>query len=302
MSFIRTRDILHRVLKDSSIKLVKVEGQLLKELQKCEWNMLYEINTICFENGIDLMMGGGSLLGTIRHQGFIPWDDDIDLMIRREQVKKFIWLLENNVSDKYNIQYNSSDMQCSFIKIRKKETTYIELGDENIPAQNGVYLDVFIIENIPDNIIKRTFFGIRCNLRLYIASSVSMYYNSSNEYREIMHKSIESEINYIIRTFLGFIFSWRKPSDWFIHNNKFFSRYHEQKTKMVSIISGRGHFWGEMFPKTIFEEMIDMKFEELIVKVPKEYKTYLQQMYGDNYMQVPPVEKREHHYVKAIKL
>lgn len=301
-SFLRTRNAIRTISDYGDYPLVEIQGDLLKALQQCELEMLRDINRVCFQKKIDLMVGGGSLLGTVRHQGFIPWDDDIDLMLHREQVGQFVEAIRREYADRYTVQYLSDDMACGFIKIRKKGTTYVELGDELVPQNNGVYLDIFIIEHIPDGELLSKWFGFCCNLRLYIATSVYMYRYTSEQCRNAMRTSRDADRNYRFRSALGFLFSWRSPSEWFISNDRFFSRYQGKKTRRVSIITGRGHYFGEMFPKEVYEKTIELPFEDLIVQAPERYKTYLNQMYGPDYMELPPEGKREHHFVVKIEL
>ena len=301
-SFLRTRDVLHQFLGQSDNGLIRVEGELLEKLQLTELEMLRDVNSLCRRENIDLMAGGGTLLGAVRHKGFIPWDDDIDLMIRREQVERFTELVRRELSDRYELQYLDDDMAFGFIKIRKKGTTYVEAGDPDGPMTNGVYLDVFISENVPDGALAYKLFGLACNARLYIATSVNMYENTDPAYRELVRRDRDAERNFRFRAALGRLFSWRSAGGWFCANDRFFSRYRSRRTRRVSIITGRGHYFGETFPREVYDQVTDLPFADLTVKAPARYETYLRQMYGANYMEVPPVEKREHHYVAKIEL
>lgn len=302
MSFLRTRNVLHGFLQKNNKALICIEGEQLQALQACELEMFRDINDLCFRENIPLMVGGGTLLGAVRHKGFIPWDDDIDLMLPRSYVDRFVKLVKSEFADRYTMQYHDGRMTNGFMKIRKKGTTYIEVGEETLPENNGVYLDVFIIENVPDQPLYNKLYGYLCNLRLYIATSVLIRQSTSDAYWTLLRQNKDAERNYKFRSALGFFFSWRNFDGWFRSNDKFFSRYSDRTTKRVSIITGRGHYFGEMFPREVYAETCELPFEDMTVKAPRQYTTYLRQMYGENYMQLPPEDKREHHYVIDMKL
>lgn len=294
------RDIISNNIKKFENQTKLIDDEDLKKLQRCELSILEDVNALAMKHGLHIMLGGGTLLGAVRHLGFIPWDDDIDLMMMRNEVETFISLVEEELSDRYEIQYahQGTEHYMSFIKIRKRDTTYIELGYEHLPNTNGIYLDVFVIENIPDHPIKRNFYGLVCNFLAFLGPSL-LFFNFESKFEKILYNSTcKGALVYNTRKFLGFLFSWKSVSDWYIILDQYFKKYEgNMDSKMVTVPSGRRHFFGEMLPRTYFQEFVLLPFESIEVYAPVCYKEYLLNLYGEHYLEIPPVSQREKHYV-----
>ena len=299
MKLFKQRELIKDLLKNDK-NLIIAEGEVLISIQRKELEMLDDINAICQKNGIDIFLGGGSLLGAIRHGGFIPWDDDIDLNIPRKFVDKFIELIELNFKQKYVIQYNNKNMICPFIKIKMNGTIIKGPLDNN--SENGVCIDIFIIENVPNSIIERYFFGMVCTTKLFFLSCLNVYKNDNRLYLNVVKQSTISYINYLFKRTLGLLWSKKEYYVRAIECDKLFSKYKDVDTKMVCIPTGRKHYFGELYSKNMFSENKIIKFEKISCKVPVQYDKYLKNLYGDDYMKIPEEEKREHHYMVEYKL
>jgi lipopolysaccharide cholinephosphotransferase len=130
--------------------------------RKIELDILLYIDSFCKEHGIQYYLAGGSLLGAIRHKGFIPWDDDIDVCVMREDWEKFIEALKKDLDDKFYFQCFETDKKFNVIngptmKVRKKGT-YIEevnfLLKNRCKSGNGIFVDVIIYDNISESKFK----------------------------------------------------------------------------------------------------------------------------------------------------
>ena len=137
----------------------KLTDANVKKLQDVLLNIFVDVKNVCDENNITYMMAGGSLLGTIRHKGFIPWDDDIDLMMTRTEYEKFRTIFTDKLSDKYILADPSfSDNYFNKMpKIYKKNTNYVELSTMNVPTYDMIFIDIFIIENIPNSFLYKNY-------------------------------------------------------------------------------------------------------------------------------------------------
>lgn len=300
MGFLSARNVISENIISVDQQIKAIEHDDLKKLQECELSMLRDVNAICKQHDLHLMLGGGTLLGAVRHKGFIPWDDDIDLMIMRHEVDTLIQLVEDHLSDQYEIQYAHDDYEhyMSFIKIRKKDTTYIEMGYEHLPNADGVYLDIFIIENIPDHKLARNWFGLVCNFLLFLGPSLIFFEFESKIEKKLYGSSFKGKLLYQARKCLGFLFSWKSVYEWYAIMDHYFAKYKNlHQSRMVTIPTGRRHYFGEMLPRHYFSEFVLLPFEDLEVYAPVAYKEYLVNLYGKRYMELPPVEKREKHYV-----
>ena len=125
----------------------------LRKVQLTELEILEKIDEICKKNNINYFLIGGTLLGDVRHKGFIPWDDDIDIGMLREDYEKFINVcLKNGALGKdYYLHCNESDDDyfIPFIKVKKNNTTFAEKNIENINTHKGIFLDIFPYDNVP---------------------------------------------------------------------------------------------------------------------------------------------------------
>lgn len=134
-------ELSHKV--DYFRMLTDEESALLK---KTLLSIYKNIADVCARNDLTLMLIGGSCLGAVRHKGFIPWDDDLDLLMPRKDYNKFISLLEKGgLGDKYEFTYAGStiDSRVPFIKVYLKNTLDVEIGIENSPQPKGIFVDIF---------------------------------------------------------------------------------------------------------------------------------------------------------------
>jgi lipopolysaccharide cholinephosphotransferase len=139
----RSTNLLHEVTPAEADKLRSILLMMYNDVAK-----------LCKENNLTLMLGGGSALGAVRHNGFIPWDDDLDLMMYRPDYDKLISLLESGaLSDKYEFSApNPHSISTNrFLMIYLKGTTLEEVGTSNLSVPKGIKLDVFAIVNVPSN-------------------------------------------------------------------------------------------------------------------------------------------------------
>lgn len=298
MKFFSTKNI-YTDLKEEELEGVKKFSEEKKvKLRKIQLELLSYILKFCDENEIDIMAGGGTLLGAVRHQGFIPWDDDIDLMMLREDFEKLL-SLQNKILNKYELQYCKTKFPSyvGFAKFISKEHVLVEIGSENIPKKNGVFLDIFIIENIPNNKLLYYIHGLRCEyLRLVATSLVYCKFFSKYE-KKIVTIKFKAKLNYILRRTIAFFYNYKTAdiNGYFIKLDLLTSKYKEYSGKNVTIPTGRGHYFGEKILKDIFLKKIEVKFENLIIKIPEKYDVYLRNLYGEKYMELPPLHKREKH-------
>lgn len=251
-------------------KLEMIQAEILQIVQ--------HFDAFCKKNDIQYIIGGGTLLGAVRHNGFIPWDDDFDVYMTREHAEKLIKLW--NV-DQYNIisfKDKSYYKQHTPIKIHNPNYRLKEVGDEKygLPelTNYGIFIDIFIIDfysnSLFDKIISK-YFG-----RILMAKSLSKYKISSS--------SIELKVAYYIP---NFVLNLCK---------KFFSkRFKDQQRDYVSF-GWDIPFYDFFIPKNDFYPLKYYDFHNLSLPGPKDAKIYLKQRYGD-YEILPPSNDRRSHVV-----
>lgn len=282
---------LHVISEEES----KVQKALLLDMYK-------DIACLCDKYGLVYMMGGGTCLGAIRHKGYIPWDDDLDLMMPRDSYEKLIKLLaKNELGNKYEYATPNLQNDCknTFLKIYRKGTLDIEIISENVPGPKGIFIDIFPMDNAPKNIFYRRFKGIVSDFLHAVCSCVLYTEYPSNRYKEFMMQSKEGKIRYHQRMFLGHLFGiipHRKWVWWFDQWNA-----SSRDTGFITIPSGRKHYMGECRTTDTYLPVSKVEFEGIEVNVPNKVHEYLTSMYK-NYMELPPVDKRERHFVYKFKL
>lgn len=296
---IKSKDLINKRISKSD-SFIEVKDDLLKRLQKIELSIFDDVSSVCVENDLIIQLGGGTCLGYVRHNGFIPWDDDIDLNMQRKYVDCFLKEFSLKHSDKYDIQYKNDRQNVPFVKIRKKDTILTEL-DDIVPNQ-GISIDIFIIEDLPNNVIAKNIYGVICTAKLFIASCSAFYTNKNEYFIDTMASDKELNKNYRFKYFIGSIFRNKTYNKRVIDNDKYFSKYLGSNSSYVVIPTGRKHFFGELYKRDIFEDVKEIKFLGVKCWISNRYDEYMRNLYGDNYMEIPPIEKREHHHVVRIEL
>lgn len=265
-------------------------------------NMYKDISNLCDSHNLVYMMGGGTCLGTIRHKGYIPWDDDLDIMLPRDSYEKLIGLLKNGVlDDKYEYDAPNKEKDCknTFLKIYRKDTLDIEITSENAPGPKGIFIDVFPMDYAPKNKTIRRLKGLVSDFLQSVCSCVLYTEYPSKHYREFMMRSDEGRTRYNQRIMLGHIFGIIPHLKWVW----WFDRWNacSTDTGYMTIPTGRKHYMGECRTTDTYLPVAKAEFEGLDVNVPNKVHEYLASMYK-NYMEMPPVEKRERHFVYKFKL
>lgn len=277
-------------------KLADDELRMLREtLLKC----YLDVASVCEKYGLQIMLGGGSCLGAIRHKGFIPWDDDFDVNMPREDYEKLKAIFERELGDRYvlNAPNYSTNSTNRFPKILIKGTRFIELGMSEVDEAGMIKMDIFTAENVPDNRLIRRVKGLCCNLIMGIAGSVQYV----EWYRRDKDNPIfQTEImkNYSKKKLLGQIFSLKPSHYWFDKVDRV-CQYHGNST-LIGFPTGRRHYFGEIHNKKDIFPLATATFEGRLVYVPHDADKYLKKLYGEKYMELPPMEKRERHMILDI--
>lgn len=261
---------------------------------------LDDVLSVCKKYDIKIMAGGGTALGTVRHQGFIPWDDDVDLNIERKDYEKFVSIFDRELGDKYVLNApnykNSAKVRFPKIYIKGVEIMYSETKE-----YKPLFIDLFIIENVPSNFFLRTVRGVVIQGLMFVSSRVTTFEDSkkTNE-KQYWNTTSSGRRFYNRRIFWGQLFSFYPAWKWYNILDKLCN--YKKKTGLVSIPTGRRHYFGEMQNIEVFFPVQLGEFEGLDIYLPNNYDTYLKSLYGDDYMQIPPEEKRERHYFLDVRV
>lgn len=256
----------------------------LQELKSIQMNILDYVVDFCDNNDIHYWLDTGTLLGAIRHKGYIPWDDDIDIGMLRPDYDKFIIQFNSNASEQYHCHCieNDPNFYVPHAKVYDTRTVLYE-PDEN-GYKSSVNIDVFVYDNAPDNDeIVTKMYDKRDMLR--------RRFNIQNE-RYITNKNYIVRIAKYLRRFL-YTMLYKNCIQKMVENSKSYSNI---ETKRVGNFTSFTRICCE---KIAFHGFIEVEFEGKKYKAPEGYDMWLKSFYGD-YMRLPPVEKRvSHHSFKA---
>lgn len=294
----RGSQILNEVFHKRKDLFFTLSKEQTKELHSCLLEMLSDVLDVCEKYNLSIMLGGGSCLGAIRHQGFIPWDDDLDLMIYRDDYEKLKSVLELELSDKYYFSApNYKGIALSpFLMIFKKNTI---IHDRIIPEFRGLSLDIFPIDNVPKNDLYSKMKSFILLVLRSIGYTVLMYKAPDRAIKIGMSLSLYCKLYYKICFTIGFLFSFLSYSKWFNVFDRFAS--HNKRTGLMTVPAGRKLYSGEILLDSDFLPISYGNFENTIVPLPNDPDKYLSNLYG-NYMVLPPEDKREQHFYTCFNL
>lgn len=256
----------------------------LKEVQEVTLRILRYFKSFCREHDISFMLAYGTLLGAVRHKGFIPWDDDVDVMLTRSEYIKLVEAAKGAdiLPFEFLLPELSDDYFAPLGKIADTRTLVIQDYGYQTHRSHGLYVDIFVIDSIPTNQKEAVSFYKKANrLRLMWLMSV----------RDLAQKS-SSIKNYFLRLPIS-LFS--KLFGWKYWRNKYisFCQSINEEEKAGVIIYGEG-LKKECFDSESFKDLSTVTFEGEEYKAPKDVNLYLTQMYGD-YMCIPKESERKIH-------
>lgn len=246
----------------------------MKQVWHIELDILEKVHNICKINDITYSLAGGSLLGAIRHKGYIPWDDDIDIVMPRKDYEKFLEIAQKEFQYPYFVQYYKTEnhYQRGHAQIRNSNTTAIIQGDEYNNFNKGIFIDIFPIDNIPDDNCKREKF-LKKILRL--KKRLKTFYNINS------NSKLKYYIKKIIRKTKYIFIDYNKEIEKFENLLKTFNNI---ETKECGAIGFRPDEF--KYETQWFKDIIEVPFENIEVKIISNYDEALKRQYND-YMKIP---------------
>ena len=253
----------------------------IEEQKQIQIEILKEVKKICDSNNLNYYLGGGTLLGAVRHKGYIPWDDDIDIMMLRKDYEKLLEIFNKQCDKKYKLlcYKNTKDYYYPFTKIVNIQTKLEETKLRPI-AEMGLFIDVFPIDFLPEEDKKIT----------KIFKSYARWYSLVSVYQAKPEKlTAKSKSKMIIKKIiLPILEKFKLYSKILKKIDKIIIKYNN--TSKVACITGR-YQEKEIMPSSYIAEYKLVDFEGEKYKIPAGYDEYLTKHYGD-YMELPPEEKR----------
>lgn len=275
-------------------KARKYTDDELCRLRQIQMDMYREIRSICERHAISHVATGGSALGAVRHNGYIPWDDDLDIAMMREDYDRFLRCAREEIDPRYFVQNADTDPHYGnyFTKIRCNGTLFVQNSDKNDKSHHGIFIDVFPIDRLTDCVEERG----KYRRQLMVAYQLFLAKCSSGISGET--DSAFGKIKHLIRASLHVLLLPASKKKLFNKVDTLSQRYNKDNpgTLMVSIVyamTGRCIEEEAIFPP------VEHPFEGDTILIPHDSDRYLSRIFG-NYMELPPVEKRVNH--RPIKL
>ena len=272
-----------------------VEGDGLKRLQACLLTILDDVAAVCREEGIVWSLGGGSVLGAVRHRGFIPWDDDLDLNMPRGEWRRFRAAFLARFGEKYAIYEpgEPADYPLAFPRIRLRGTRVVTR--EDLLAANvepGAFVDVFMLENTFDNPLLRRVHGCGSLLLGFCYSCRKQFH----ERRLLRRWGLNGGAFRFKRT-VGCLLAVLSLGRWTRLWDRWNRLCRNGRSRWVTFPVGRRHFFGELALRSELGTTREAVFAGRSVPVPAKSEAYMTRLYGPNYMTPPPEADRERHVV-----
>ena len=260
-----------------------------RKIKNIELNILMNFNEFCKKNNLRYYISGGTLLGAVRHKGFIPWDDDIDVCMPRSDYQKFITTYQSSNS-RYRLKSNQlNNFSAPFTKIvdtKTKICSKYNIGN----VDTNLWIDIFPVDGLPENIVE-----------------VQQIYDSCNFYRTLLNlcsaklgegkTAFRKYSKYILKP-LANIYGKQRCID---KIEQIAAQYQYETAKYVGAITWGLYGVGERMLKSEFEQAVEVEFEGHKFPAFSCWDSYLKGLYGD-YMQLPPIEKRKTHDMVAYLL
>lgn len=261
----------------------ELEELSLDEQKSVLLSILVELDDFCNKYDINYSLGGGTLIGAVRHKGFIPWDDDIDILMLREDYERFLELYPKDNNEFKLLEMNSSTQyNYPYAKMVRIDTVLIE--DINDATPIGVYVDIFPIDNCADKYSDA--------VKFVKSFSFVRWLNISKSIKLNQKRSVWKNIALILGKVISLPISQRKIAKIISRKGQ---KYRKQSLKYVGELMIDPYREKEIWERAWFDKYILIEFEGKRFKSIESYDQLLKKTYGD-YMQLPPANQRVTHH------
>ena len=271
-------------------KIKELSREEFERMHMLQVDMVKELDRVCRANNINYVLSDGSLLGAVRHKGFIPWDDDVDVSMLREDYEKF-----RKVSNQLDPEIcyfqdhgNEKEYRWGYGKLRRTGTKFVRVGQEHMTARTGVFIDIFPLDDVPMSVPGQILqnFHAYC-LRKIMYSEVGKVADDESKFARFVYRNLAKiDIDKVFKSF-----------------NKMAYKSRNSKPNRVRILAfpPTGAYYRKNplkerygMPKRWFLERAEYDFEGLKIYGTKAYDEFLSYEYGD-YMKLPPEDQRDPH-------
>lgn len=263
-----------------------MEENDLKKLKQVNLEIIKYFDKFCRDNNISYWMDGGTLLGAVRHKGFIPWDDDIDIGMLRKDYN--IFLRKFNEENAYFVLQsfeNDPNYPHAFAKFGLKGSVLLE-KDTPSEFKQKISIDIFPFDNAPNSFLSR-------KIQKFSTKCAKMLIYKKNGYTFSFEK--KGVIGSLFGQFLLFFSKIFSKKILINILNYFSQKYNTRKTEFVFSVGTNYTYDDKLFPYEVVSRLTELPFENIMLFGPKDWDFYLKQMLND-YMSLPPIEKQVSHH------
>ena len=264
----------------------------LRKLHEVLLKLLSEVNRICEKYNITYFATGGTAIGAVRHKGFIPWDDDLDIGMTRDNYEKFLKVCKDELSDQFFIlNYETNkNYYAYFSKLCIRGTTFVESETTHLKYDHCVFLDIFPYDNVPNDLKQRNKFYKKINIsyQLYKCKSLWKVSNLAGKKQKLIGSFARPIIHILLLPI--------PKKSLYNHLNNLIQSYNNTNCCYITTL---GHDIN-LVEKKNSEDIITVPFENISIHMFRNYDSWLRQQYGD-YMSLPPVNKRQNHCPSVLK-
>ena len=260
----------------------------LQEIQSVSLDIMKHVHTFCEEHGIKYSLGYGSLIGAIRHRGFIPWDDDVDIVMMREDFDRFCQIYQDSADFKL-FSFSRGNMFASCARVCDMKRTFVKTGSPLFTEPTGLWIDIFPLDSVDDD---RVVFESKI-------SDIKDIHNKIFQARALFRKLRLRDFRHIKRLIHRFLRGRLKiDSLWGLvrEQDSQCREFAPSSSKMMSMLVFPAYIDRDYSPKRVFNEVIDAPFEDTSFKIMKGYDEWLTIIYGD-YMTPPSDNKAKRGHI-----
>lgn len=273
------------------------EPEILKRVQQAEMSIFKDFIKVCEENNLSYFGFSGTGIGALRHGGFIPWDDDIDVALLREDYEKLLQIFKRDYADKY-IVVNAKEFSgypLMTTRITLKDSLFIEHPLKHVKCPLGIFLDVYAFDNAPSN---EKEYKKQANITWILSKLLILKHIP---FPTLPIKGFKAKLAHCVTAVVWFFLNlFFIPHKWLFNACEKSSRKNNgQDTGVYAYFSGSDRYKNYFTREDLFP-LRKEKFEDITINLPNNIEKSLSSLYGD-FMKLPPVEKRKNHFPHTLK-
>ena len=267
--------------------IVNYSGYRLLDIEELHMMLLQtmkDIHQVCVKNKICYYLHAGSMLGAVRHKGFIPWDDDMDIVMPRNDFEHFKEIFNHSFEqEKYFLQHYGTDVDFrpASMHLCINNTIYDNPSERHLRNHKGIHIDIFPLDNVPDGIKLRNKQARKIRRNSELISS-KLYRNYKSNFVLV---SLLRRFKHCILFFIPLSLLQKRRV-------KLMTKYDLINTKCVASMQSQYSYEKQTMRREIYGIPQMYEFEGVMFYGPEKYDDYLCHLYGKDYMELPPVEKR----------